>query len=73
MSRGDPSPAKQRESIFNQIQLHHVSCLAPGVKQSLLSMMKEEDLPRNVYYGDGSAIEDSVMQYLNELYRQNAV
>jgi hypothetical protein len=66
-------PQSREKVFFNQLQLHHVSCLAPGVKQSLLSMMKEEDLPRNVYYGDGSPIEDSVMQYLNELYRQNAV
>jgi amino acid adenylation domain-containing protein len=66
-------PQTKEKVFFNQLQLHHVSCLAPGVRASLLSMMKEEDLPRNVYYGDGSPIEDSVMQYLNELYRQNAV
>jgi hypothetical protein len=59
--------------FFNQIQLHHVSSLEPGVRESLLSMMKVEDLPRNVYYGDGSPIEDSVVQYLTEMYRRNAV
>lgn len=36
-------------------------------------MMAEEDLPRNVYYGDGSPIEDSVVEYLGQLYGQNAV
>ncbi len=36
-------------------------------------MMPEEDLPRNVYYGDGSPIEDSVVEYLEKLYRKNAV
>ena len=36
-------------------------------------MMKEEDLPRNVYYGDGSPIEDSVMEYLSDLYGKLAV
>jgi alpha-ketoglutarate-dependent taurine dioxygenase len=59
--------------FFNQLQLHHISCLAPVVREALLSMMKEEDLPRNVYYGDGSPIEDSVMEYLGQLYRQTAV
>jgi amino acid adenylation domain-containing protein len=59
--------------FFNQLQLHHVASLAPAVRQSLLSMTREEDLPRHVYYGDASAIEDSVMQYLDELYRANAV
>ena len=59
--------------FFNQLQLHHISCLAPAVRESLLSMMKEEDLPRNVYYGDGSPIEDSVVDYLRELSRKLCV
>ena len=59
--------------FFNQLQLHHVSCLAPAVRESLLSMMPEEDFPRNVYYGDGTRIEDGVMDQLLELYRQSAV
>ncbi|HZE69985.1 MAG TPA: amino acid adenylation domain-containing protein [Pyrinomonadaceae bacterium] len=59
--------------FFNQLQLHHISCLAPAVRESLLSIMKEEDLPRNVYYGDGSPIENSVMEYLRELSRKICV
>jgi non-ribosomal peptide synthetase component F/alpha-ketoglutarate-dependent taurine dioxygenase len=59
--------------FFNQLQLHHVSCLEAPVRESLLSMMREEDLPRNVYYGDGSKIEDSVMDDLVALYLQTAV
>ena len=59
--------------FFNQLQLHHISCLTPAVRESLLSMMKEEDLPRNVYYGDGSRIEDSVVKYLRELSQKLCV
>jgi len=59
--------------FFNQLQLHHIACLAPAVRESLLSMMPEEDLPRNVYYGDGSRIEDSVMDELGELYKTLSV
>jgi len=59
--------------FFNQLQLHHVSCLAAPVRESLLSMMREEDFPRNVYYGDGARIEDGVMDQLLDLYRQSAV
>ena len=59
--------------FFNQLQLHHVSCLAAPVRESLLSMMPEEDFPRNVYYGDGTRIEDSVMDQLLTLYRRCAV
>ena len=66
-------PQTGEKVFFNQLQLHHISCLAPGVRESLLSLMKEEDLPRNVYYGDGSPIEDSVVAYLGDLYTKLAV
>ena len=59
--------------FFNQVQLHHISCLAPAVRESLLSMMEEDDLPRNVYYGDGLPIDNSVMEYLVELSRNKCV
>ena len=66
-------PQTGEKVFFNQVQLHHISCLGPALRESLLSMMKEEDLPRNVYYGDGSPIEDSVMEYLSDLYGKLAV
>jgi alpha-ketoglutarate-dependent taurine dioxygenase len=66
-------PQTGEKVFFNQLQLHHIACLTPKVRESLLSMMKEEDLPRNVYYGDGSAIEDSVIEYLTNLYRRLAI
>ncbi|HEY8228438.1 MAG TPA: amino acid adenylation domain-containing protein [Pyrinomonadaceae bacterium] len=66
-------PQTGEKLFFNQLQLHHISCLTPAVRESLLSMMKEEDLPRNVYYGDGLPIEDSVMEYLRDLYSKLAV
>jgi len=66
-------PQTGEMSFFNQLQLHHVSCLDPAVRQSLLSLMREEELPRNVYYGDGSRIEESVMDEISEIYRATAV
>jgi alpha-ketoglutarate-dependent taurine dioxygenase len=59
--------------FFNQIQLHHISCLDPDVRASMLSMFREEDLPRNVYYGDGTRIEDSIVTEISEMYEQQAV
>ena len=56
--------------FFNQLQLHHISCLEPGVRDALVSTFGEENLPRNVYYGDGTPIEDSVVEEISELYRQ---
>lgn len=58
--------------FFNQIQLHHVSCLEPELRASLLAMYGADELPRNVYYGDGSPIEDSVVEEIGEVYRQTA-
>jgi alpha-ketoglutarate-dependent taurine dioxygenase len=66
-------PQTGEMSFFNQIQLHHVACLDRSVRESLLSMLKEEDLPRNVYYGDGSRIEESVVREISELYQKTAV
>jgi non-ribosomal peptide synthetase component F/alpha-ketoglutarate-dependent taurine dioxygenase/acyl carrier protein len=56
--------------FFNQIQLHHISYLDTEVRDSLLSSFGEKKLPRNVYYGDGTPIEDSVITEINEIYRQ---
>ncbi|MEH2243327.1 condensation domain-containing protein [Nostoc sp.] len=59
--------------FFNQIQLHHISYLEATVQESLLSLFGEEQLPRNVYYGDGSSIEVSATQEISELYQQEKV
>jgi alpha-ketoglutarate-dependent taurine dioxygenase len=61
-------PKTGEMSFFNQVQLHHPYCLDPETRQSLMSLFKEEDLPRNVYYGDGTPIEDAVMEKLGDLY-----
>lgn len=47
---------------FNQAHLFHISNLQAEVRESLLELVDEEDLPRNVYYGDGSTIEDSILE-----------
>lgn len=65
---------KNGETVwFNQAHLFHVSSLNPEVRESLLSMVKESDLPRNAFYGDGSTIESSVIDEINEIYQQEAV
>jgi alpha-ketoglutarate-dependent taurine dioxygenase len=66
-------PVTGELSFFNQVQLHHVHCLDPAVRESVLSIFKREDLPRHVYYGDGSEIGDSEMDHVGEIYEKNAV
>jgi len=66
-------PRTGEQVFFNQIQLHHVSCLAPSTYESMRSLFREEDYPRNVCYGDGTPIEDSVVSEICDLYRQASV
>jgi amino acid adenylation domain-containing protein len=66
-------PKTEELVFFNQLQLHHVSCLDPAVRQSLLSVFGENKLPRNVYYGDGTPIEESVMEEIGAIYQKNQV
>ena len=58
---------------FNHICFWHVSSLDPGVRESMLTVFGEENLPYNTYYGDGSPIEDSVIDEIREAYRQETV
>jgi hypothetical protein len=59
--------------FFNQIQLHHVSCLDPDTRAHISALFEEEDFPRNVYYGDGSPIEDSLVAEIRDLYWRTSV
>lgn len=58
---------------FNQAHLFHISCLAQEISETLLSTLKEEELPRNVYYGDGSPIEPSELSVIQETYRNETI
>ena len=66
-------PTTVEDLFFNQIQLHHISCLNAAVRKSMQSDFEERDFPRNVYYGDGSAIEDDVVDAIRETYRKLTV
>lgn len=65
---------KTGETIwFNHAHMFHTSNLEPSLRQSLLAELREEELPRNSYYGDGSPIEASVLEAIRETYRELAV
>lgn len=53
---------------FNQAHLFHVSSLRPEVRESLLAVCGEDDLPRNAYYGDGERLEEDVLQIIRDVY-----
>jgi alpha-ketoglutarate-dependent taurine dioxygenase len=57
------------ESVwFNQAHLFHISGLESGVREALLDAVDEADLPRNVYYGDGSRIEEAILDEIRGVY-----
>lgn len=58
---------------FNQAHLFHVSNLNPSVREGLLVGFKEEELPRNSYYGDGSLIETSALDEIRGIYQQESI
>jgi alpha-ketoglutarate-dependent taurine dioxygenase len=66
-------PITGRKVWFNQAHLFHVSSLMPEVREAMLEILVEEDLPRNTYLGDGSPLPEEVLQEIREAYRQNTV
>jgi alpha-ketoglutarate-dependent taurine dioxygenase len=77
ISQKSPAVARHPDTgeavFFNQIQLHHASCLPPEVRRAMVSAFGEDGLPRNVYYGDGSPIDDRTVARVLEIYWQQSV
>jgi alpha-ketoglutarate-dependent taurine dioxygenase len=66
-------PKTLEEMFFNQVQIHHIYCVDEETRDGLRALFDEDDLPRNVYYGDGSPISDETMQHLGEVFEQVCV
>jgi hypothetical protein len=59
---------------FNQAHLFHVSNLEPEVRESLLDVVGDEvDLPRNVFYGDGSPIDDETLSTVRGVLERHKI
>ncbi|EHR60639.1 TauD/TfdA family dioxygenase [Saccharomonospora cyanea] len=55
---------------FNHITFFHHTSLDEDVREGLLAMFGEDDLPTNTYYGDGGRIPDDVVEHLRSCYRR---
>ncbi|PRA33150.1 non-ribosomal peptide synthetase [Pseudomonas poae] len=66
-------PLTGARSFFNQVQLHHIYCLDADVRDDLIGLFGIDNMPRHVYYGDGTPIEDEVMELVGQLYEECAV
>jgi alpha-ketoglutarate-dependent taurine dioxygenase len=58
---------------FNHAAFFHISTLDEAIRRPLQAEFEEPDLPNNAYYGDGSVIEDEVMETLRDAYKQELV
>ncbi len=61
-------PVTGEKVWFNQAHLFHISGLAKDVARDMLSLYRTEDLPRNVYYGDGSPIDVEDLDRIRAAY-----
>jgi alpha-ketoglutarate-dependent taurine dioxygenase len=59
---------------FNQAHLFHISNLAPEVREGLLDAVGDEiELPRNVFYGDGTPIPDETLATVREVLAEHTI
>ena len=60
---------------FNQAHLHHISALSAEIRQSLSAIYvgTEPPLGINTYYGDGSLIEDSILEEIRKAYERVSI
>jgi alpha-ketoglutarate-dependent taurine dioxygenase len=58
---------------FNHVAFWHISSVEPKLRKLFLKEFAEHQLPYNTFYGDGSSIEDAVVEELREAYRQETV
>ena len=66
-------PQTKEKVWFNHAAFFHISTLEPQIRQALMAEFKEEDLPTNTYYGDGSPIETSILDHLRHAYQEEMI
>ncbi len=66
-------PRTNKDIWFNQAHLFHVSSLTSNTRESLVEVLGKENLPRNVYFGDGSEIDEQDLEIIRKAYADNEV
>ncbi len=57
---------------FNQAHLFHPSSLDKRSREALREMFEENEFPRNAIYGDGSPIEESILDEVRAAYEEES-
>ena len=58
---------------FNQAHLFHISSLEPKPRAAMMAVFNEEDLPRNACYGDGSSLDEDMLEHIREAFRSETI
>jgi alpha-ketoglutarate-dependent taurine dioxygenase len=66
-------PRTGEDVWFNSAHMFHVWGHEPSVRESLLALFAEEDLPRHARFGDGDPIPPADVEAIRDAYRQAAV
>lgn len=66
-------PEKKQKLWFNQANLFHISTLDKNIRETLVSTYEDGNLPCNVYYGDGSIIEDEIITQIHQAYEASSL
>ncbi|MEX3628146.1 MAG: TauD/TfdA family dioxygenase [Burkholderia sp.] len=62
-------PVTGKTVWFNQAHLFHVTNLPEGVREAMLEVVEPDRLPRNTYFGDGTPIDDAILDEIRAVYR----
>lgn len=66
-------PITKDKLWFNQAHLFHVSNLDNEMREDLIEILGEDNLPRNTYFGDGTPIDPSVLDVIREVYNRTKI
>ncbi len=61
-------PVTGEKTWFNQGQHWHVACLDPETSESMRALFADDELPRHLFFGDGSPIPDEWMAVILDVY-----
>jgi len=66
-------PYTRELTWFNHATFFHITTLDPVIQRVLRRNFREQDLPSNSYYGDGTPFEAEVMEHLRDVYQSEQV
>lgn len=55
---------------FNQAHLFHYTNMPIEIRDYVIKSLGEENLPKNVYYGDGTAIDHHDLEHIRNVYEE---